>query len=329
MPEQAPLEITESNLLGVHAVGVEDIQAYFSGKSLRDVMSSMPEPSYVSIDSSRSVKVLELDALGKEVDHTRTLVLGLPFLNGLAPHQYMRARALQILVDPNVPMVVLPNNTRKNDAYSFTTEQRQRLASGNILPVGEVQMAAIERLQKLRGDLGAVQLSGYSQGASTVLAMGALGSTSVNIISINADEAPSKNYRTVKQLKKDFLAGGAFDVPGEAKESGITALAKAQSKPRFVADVVRFGIQSMHKDSKLIQTAMTDSVEALVNEAAVGNGVNIKLGYIATSPMFDPDSISTESHHLKVVKYTNGFERGHACGDNIIKHALMAADGIK
>lgn len=328
MSEFAPVEMTEANLLSIHQDGAERIRDYFGDKKLGDVMSTMPKPTYVDIDSSRQVQLLEIGAEGSELDFTRTIVLGLPFLNGLAPHQYMRAKALQLMVDPNVPVVVMPNNSYKNDAYTFTADQKRRLAYGSMLPVGEVEMAALERLQKLRGDLGAVQLTGYSQGGSTVLAMGAVGSSSVNVISINADEAPSKNYRNVKQLKTDFLAGGVFDVPAEAKDSGIRGLAKAQSKPRFIADVARFGVQSLKGESKLIQRAMADSVEAMVNEASF-NGVNVKLGYIATSPMFDPESIQTSAYNLKTVKYTDGFERGHACGYNIIKHALMAADGIR
>lgn len=323
IPEVSFEQLREENILGVSRV-----YDYFANKSLADVMQDMPEPTYVDIDDSRQVQLLELMPDTSDVDETRTIALGLPFLNGLAPHQFMRAKALQLMVGPEVPVVVMPNNSSKDSAYSLTDEQRARLAGGNIKPIGEIQVAAFEKLNATKRALGALQLTGYSQGGLTVLAMGAVGSAELHVTSINADEAPSKMGRNLKQLKSDFLDGGMFDVPNEAKETDIDALVEAMTKPKFTIDVARFVAQSLRKDSKLIQYAMTGSAENVVAEAAT-SGVPIKLGYVKASPMFDPASIMTEDNHVGFVSYRAGFERGHAVGDNIIKHALMAKQGIR
>lgn len=328
MMNEAHIPIVElESVRSEHAIGVNRIYDYFANKSLDDVMQDMPEPTYVDIDDSRQVQLLELMPDGSDIDPTRTIALGLPFLNGLAPHQFMRAKAMQLLVGPEVPVVVMPNNSHKNEAYTFTDNQRLRLAEGNIKPLGEIQVAAFERLNATKRALGALQITGYSQGALTALAMGAVGSAELNVTTINADEAPSKLGRTAKQLKSDFLAGGMFDVPNEAKDTDIDALMTAISKPRFILDIVRFGIQSVRRDSKLIQQAMTGSADHLVTIAAT-SGADIKLGYVEGSPIFNTSSIMTEADNVRLVAYGKGFDRGHASGDNIIKHALMAADGL-
>lgn len=325
---EANIPIVElKSLRSEHAMGVNRVYDYFANKSLDDVMQDMPEPTYVDIDDSRQVQLLELMPDTSDFDPTRTIALGLPFLNGLAPHQFMRAKALQLLVGPEVPVIVMPNNSHKNEAYNFTDDQRLRLAEGNIKPLGEIQVAAFERLQATRRALGALQITGYSQGALTALAMGAVGSAELNVTAINADEAPSKMGRRAKELQKDFSAGGIWDVSDEARDTDIDALMAAQSRPKFIADVVRLFVQSKRRDSRLIQQAMTGSADHLVTIAAT-SGANIKLGYVQGSPMFNTSSIMTEADNVRLVAYGQGFDRGHASGDNIIKHALMAADGL-
>lgn len=305
---------------------VSNIRNHWRDKSLDDVYGEMPVPHNVGISGDRRVQLLELMPESDDYDTTNTVVLGLPFLNGLSAHQYIRAKSMQ-LMNPDVPLVVMPNNSHKESAYSFNDEDRKKLATGDITPLGEIEMQALEQFDRKIRRLGVMSLTGYSQGALTVLAMGAVGSGQLNVNVINADEAPSKTGRSAKELQKDFLAGGMFDVPDEAKETEISALEQALSRPRFILDVARFGIQSLRSDSKLIHHAMSGSANNLV-EAASNQDVPIKLGFIESSPMFDPASITTDAENVTIVGYGEGFSRGHATGDNVIKHALLAQDGL-
>jgi hypothetical protein len=329
MSEVISQEITYERLINQnpsYAEGIQRVYEHWANKSLRDVMQEMPEPTYVPIDDNRSVQLLEVQP-NDEVDETNTIALGLPFLNGITPHHYIRAKSLQLMVNPDAPVVMMPNNSSKKIAYELTSNDREHLAKGDIRPIGAIEMLALEQLNKIRS-LGSVSLTGYSQGASTVLAMGAFGSAELNISVINADEAPSKTGRTTKKLKSDFMAGGMFDVPNEAQDADIDALTDAMSKPKFILDIARFGLQSVRQDSKLLQGAMAGSVDTLVSDVTV-SGVPIKLGYVTTSPMFDPESIDKRHPNVRIVGYTGDrFALGHAVGDHVIKHALMAKHGL-
>jgi hypothetical protein len=309
-----------------YAEGIERVYDYWANQSLSKVLSEMPAPDYVQIANDRKVQLLRVEPT-EEIDDTQTIALGLPFLNGITPHHYIRAKTLQLMVNPHVPVVIMPNNSHKNEAYQLTDQDRDLLAKGNISPIGAIEMLALEELNKIR-KLGNVSLTGYSQGASTVLAMGAFGSTELDVKVINADEAPSKSDRNKKQLKSDFMAGGIFDVPNEAHDADIDALNEAVTKPKFILDIIRFGIQSMRKDSQLLQGAMAGSVDTLVSDVTV-SGVPVKLGYVTESPMFDPESIDKRHANVRLVGYTGDrFARGHAVGDHVIKHALMAKHGL-
>ncbi len=308
--------------------GVLRAYNHWAGKDLRDVVTEMPEPTYVPIDEMRDVQLMQILPDSADFDTTRTTALGLPFLNGLSPHQYIRAKTLQLILDPEVPLIVMPNNSSKNSAYTFTTEDRRRLAMGNIRPLGEIELLAFEELDKQRS-LGALSITGYSQGALTALAMGAVGSSRLHVTNINADEAPSKFGRSVKRLAKDFQSGGLSQLFGAVKDADIDALSEAMRAPGLLLDIVRFGMQSLRADSKLIQRSMVGDVDGLVAGVDLQD-VPVKLGFVEGSPMFSPSFESADllSKHVTTIGYDGPGNRGHATGDNVILHALMAVDGL-
>lgn len=325
MSEVIVTQVNFDDVLPAYAENIDRAYAYWANKTVPEFMAEMPDPTDIAISDDRTVRLLDLTPA--DYDDSETVVLGLPFLNGFAPHQLVRAKTLQMLLGPEVPVVVMPNNDRKHSAYSFTKNQLERLRLGSAAPLGEVQLEALEGLH-LRRPLGAVSITGYSQGGTTALAMGAKGSTLLDIRHINGDEVTSKTGRDIKGLKKDFMSGGMFDVPNEAKEADIDVLNKVMNKPRFLLDIARFGIRMTDSESKLIQGVLAGSVDRMVGRAAQ-NGVGIHLGYIHNSPMFDPASISPDHDNVSISRYVSELlKHGHATGDHPMKHGLLALLGL-
>ncbi len=310
-------------------LGLERVATYWEGKSLPDVVAEMPFADTIAIDAMRDVKLVEIEPEGDDNDPSRTLVVGLPYLNGYTPHHYIRAKTLQLLVAPQSSVWIMPNSVDNKPAYEFTAKQKEMLARGDIMPLGEVQTMAFEKLAERAGrKLGALSLTGYSQGALTVLAMGATNSM-LNIERINADEPPSKTDRTHKQLKKDFLKSSSLgNLRSAVSNAEITALSQAMNIPRLSLDLLKFGINSQKADAKLLHQAMTGSADALV-ERSLSKGIVVKLGSIAGSCLFDPASISTVSDGLEMVHYNGPQFNKHATGDTPQLHALMAEQGLR
>lgn len=309
------------------AAMIDGAYSYWQGKSLSDVIQEMPEPVHVDIGDDRTVKLIEVAPSGFDHDLDRDIVLGLPFLNGYTPHHYIRAKTLQLLTNPNASVWILPNNGTADQAYDFNSNETKRLATGDIRPLGELYIRAFENLST---QVGTLALSGYSQGGLTTLAMAAVGSDRLMIDRVNADEAPSVTDRSAKQLSRDFTrSGGWGDLKGAVKDANIQALSEAMSTPRLVKDIAKFGAASLTKQARLLKQAMSGSAHELV-EAAVNNGVHVKLGSVAASKLFEIESIDVNSTMLTTVQYVGApFEHRHATGDNVIAHGVMANHGLQ
>jgi len=309
---------------------IDQVHDYWAGRSFRDVVAEMPAAQPVAIDDMRDVQLVEIEPRLGEADNSRAILLAQPYLNGYTPHHYIRAKTLQLLAGPNHSVWLLPNSVDRKPAYTFTAEEKARLAEGNMLPFGEVFSRAFEVIDRQRKyGLGALSIAGYSQGGLTSLAMGAT-SAELNIERINADETPSMTDRDSKTLRKHFQTStGLTDLPGAVKDAGIHALSQAMNLPRLSLDLARFGKATFTSEAKLLNEAMKGSADYLV-ERAVAKGILVKLGYVAGSHLFDPESITTESEGLKVVRYDGTmFNRKHATGDNVIAHAVMADQGLR
>lgn len=310
--------------------GIDRVHQYWEGKNLRDVMAEMPAAQSISIDDMRDVQLVEIEPDLNEADNSRAILLAQPYLNGYTPHHYIRAKTLQLLAGPNHAIWLLPNSVDKKPAYTFTSAERDRLTQGNMMPLGEVFSRAFEIIggQRKYGGLGALSITGYSQGGLTALAMGAVNSD-LQIDRVNADEAPSIRDRDAKTLSKDFkTSSGFWELRGAVKDSNVKALSQAMNLPRFGVDIARFAAQLGTADAKMLNEAMKGSADYLV-ERTVRKGVFVKLGYIAGSSLFDPESIDTQSDGLRIVRYEGEmFKYRHPTGDNVISHAVMASHGL-
>ena len=293
---------------------------------LQELVHRQADTLHVPIDDgARHVQMLYLPPKG-DVDETRTIALGTPYLNGISVPQYIRAKTLQELAAPNVGMYLMPNNTSRNSAYALNPEEQRRLHKGDISPLGEMKMAALEQLNKAR-PMGSLALTGYSQDALTVLAMGAAGSNTLHVSMINADEADSKIGRSAKDLQKDFTKPGITPLRNAIKDADIDALTQAMNPLRLGRDFFSFSREKPRPDSKAIHYALTGDANYLL-DALIYGGTPVKLGFAADTLIFDPESIRPDHDNLRVVRYNGRYDRGHATGDNVIAHALMAQDGL-
>lgn len=310
--------------------GIERVEQHWAGKSLKDVAAEMPQTEYIPVDDERAVELLELRPPDALHDTSREIILGLPYLNSVTPHHYIRAKTLQLLAGPSHSVWVLPNNSRGHTAYTFTGKEKIRLARGDMSPLGEMHTRAFEKLHHdLSGGLGAISLTGYSQGGLTALAMAAVNGSSLNIVNVNADEVPSVGDRKAPELASDFKSSSpAKDFFGAIRDAEIPALSQAMNKFRATRDVLRFLLESKTLEGKLMNEAMTGTVNELV-QRSINNGVAVKLGRMAGSTLFDPESITVNSDGLRIVTYEGApFDRLHGTGDNPYAHAFAADHGI-
>ena len=329
MPENVlRVETYESMMNGQLRSSIERVHNYWSGKSLRDVVEEMPEPTVVSINEMHDVAVVQIEPNSIDYDQSRDILLALPYLNGYTPHHYIRAKTLQLLATPNHNMWLLPNRIGNKPAYSFDSDQRKLLSEGNMSPLGEVYYGAFDAINRDR-TLGAVSVSGYSQGALTALAIAGVNQTSFSIERVNADEAPSQIDRDEKHLQRDFMKSSSlFNLMAAVKNADIKPLSQAMNIPRLVLDRARFSMNSQSSEAKMIHNAMTGSASELVRRA-VESGAAVKLGYIAGSTLFDPSSVGYARNGLDIVEYQGApFDRKHASGDNVVAHAIMALQGL-
>lgn len=300
-------------------------QHHFYGMSLAEVEQEMPAAQRVDIGDGRSVEVAIIDP-EDERDEQNDLVLAEPYLNGWTAHHYIRARAMQDIVAPNSRVIVLPNSSFGREAYSFTDTEQQKLRQGDITPLSEQQMKALEHLKT-----ETAWLTGYSQGGTSVLGIASVGSDKIDVAKVNADEVPSETGRDAKALQKAFMeSGGLGALRAAVRDAGVDALAEAMSLRRLAVDLTKFGLVSQRRWAKDIAQTMTGSAEELVRGAVRQLGTHaVKLGFIEGSSLFDPGSLSPETEQaVRLVHYKGNFMHGHASGDNVYLHAAMVRDGL-
>ncbi len=302
-------------------------QHHFYGMNLAEVEQEMPDAQRIGIYDGRTVEVAVVDPdSGEDRDEQDDLVLAEPYLNGWTPHHYIRAKALQHIVAPNSRVIVLPNSSFGHQSYSFTDTEQQKLKHGDIAPLSEQQMKALERL-----DIKTAWLTGYSQGATNVLGIASIGSDKIDVAKVNADEVPSETGRDAKALQKAFMeSGGLGALRAAVRDACINALAEAMSPRRLAVDLTKFGLVSQRGWAKDMAQTMTGSAEGLVQGAIRQLGKHaVKVGFIEGSSLFDPSSLSPETEQaIRLVHYKGNLMHGHASGDNVYMHAAMVRDGL-
>jgi pimeloyl-ACP methyl ester carboxylesterase len=251
------------------------------------------------------------------------MVLGLPFQQGWKPSMYIRAEYARQLIAPDSRMVVLPNNTNKEQFYAFSGEDRAKMADGNLDPFFERHLRVLEELD-VRGE---ALLTGYSMGALTAVGIAAKCSNTFGVRVINADELPVGG-RKPKELKKAFMKSGGWGEQRKAiADAKISALSSALNTGRLALDYAQFGLSTFDADNKALHAGMArgDFGGLLRRAQANSPEATIKLGHVVGSQLFLP-SAEVDLNGFDIREYTGDATHMHATGDNVAAHALMILD---
>jgi hypothetical protein len=299
---------------------IEKIIDKWQKNSLETVEKHMPETTVVDL-GERAVRAAILAPEG--ADHETTLVMPLPFQQAWKPSMFIRAELTRRIVAPHSQMIIFPH--AKED-YFLTKEERKSMRAGNVTPLVELEIRALEALE-----VGKIALTGYSLGAFLSINIAAHGSKDIDVASVNADESPSQLGRSAKQLQKAFLkSGGWGDQRAAMSDSAIPSINEALSVPRLAVDYAKFGLESVTRaESKAISGSMAGHVTKEIENILAHNDVgHIKLGHVEGSQLFDGNGYLPEDPRLTVKMYTGKAARMHSTGDNVVAHALMALDGL-
>jgi pimeloyl-ACP methyl ester carboxylesterase len=305
-----------SNYLNVQSL--EETQAYWQTRSFDDVRAAMPEPQ-----ATKHGGAVVLEPTSSDRDDTYTMVLGLPFQQGWKPSMYIRAEYARQLIAPDSRMVVLPNNTNKEQYYNFSGEDRAKMESGNLGPFFERHLRVLEEL----GVRGETLLTGYSLGGLTVMGIAAKCPSSFDVRTVNADELPTGG-REPKKLQKAFMKSGGWGEQRQAiADAKLPVLSTALNTGRLALDYARFGLSTFDADNKALHAGMArGDFGGLLRQARENlPEATIKLGRIADSQLFLP-SAEVDLSGFDVREYTGSAAHMHATGDNVAAHALMILD---
>lgn len=259
-----------------------------------------------------------------------TVALAFPFQQPLNDTMILRTAFMQQAVLPNSSVLLLPNIHRgANQTFSFSNEDKTRLAEGSLAPLAEKYARVFEKLQ-----ISTISLTGYSQGARTSLEIAAVGSDAFEVSRINADETPSERDRNAKQLQKDFMKSGGYGEQVKSMgESGFGELMEDYTGFSLMLDYAKFGIASLGRVSKLIHQGMTGSVNDSLRRALDHYPeLRVKLGVVEGSLLSDLKDLKvkkSQSHRVKVAHYSGAAANRHTTGDNYAAHALMVKHGLK
>jgi hypothetical protein len=292
-----------------------EVHEKWASMSLDDLHTEAVEYASISRNGS-TTRSLILEPKGERND--TTVVLALPHQQAAKDSMIIRARIAQELVAPNSRMVLLPNNSDKGTYYDFSENDIARLRMG-LMPLAEQQMRMLESLRVEKA-----VLSGYSLGGLAVAALAAMPNTSIDVIGLNIDEAPSKNGRTAKELKKDFLSSGGWGAQRAAiKDAQLPILNEVQSIAGLAIDYAHFGLASLSKSNKAIAQGMDGNTLAVYLNSVRRQypDAPIKLGKVVGSKLLEIDS--------EVLEYTGVGTHMHATGDNPFAHALMMKHGLQ
>jgi pimeloyl-ACP methyl ester carboxylesterase len=286
-------------------------------RSLSAVLEHIPRP--IQVDGN--TKITRLPAITSEKSDLPIGLL-LPHQQAFTPAHAVRAALFQELIAPEHDVIVMANNGLASDSYRFNKAQRAILKNGDFSPFAEQQARTLVTL-----GISNIAITGYSLGARLAVELGS--TDELEIVALNADEAPTAAGRSPKQLQKDFLASGGWGEQRAAiDDSGVLAVRQAYAPHKLAYDYAKFGIATLNPDNAAIKNAMQGSMaESLAKARRANPQMPIKLGRVAGSQLTDLSDIDTTD--VTVRTYTGEAARKHATGDNPIAHALMAYDGLR
>jgi len=301
--------------------------------TLGDINSQMAElrPAYVDIGRNETVGVVSLVPDAKDYDETSHVALMLPHQQSWKPSMFIRAKIMQQTVAPNSTIHVFPNNSVGKRYYQFPAEMISRVTQGllaadaGIVLLGNMQAAALEKL--VGRNPSDLKLTGYSMGGLAALSVASMSNHDLPISHVNADEVPSAENRDVLSLRKDFFHSSSWGRQRAAvRDSGLPALSKALNRPRMAGDLAKFALALGIQENQVLEQSMTGSADALIAKVEANPSIKIKLGYVAGSKIFQPQS--TYSSRSVRQQYGTDDDYRHAFADNVFAHALMVRDGF-
>lgn len=248
------------------------------------------------------------------------VALAHPFLQGLNDTMILRASFMQQAVMPNTRVLMIPNQT-----FTFSAEDKVRLAEGSLRPLGEKIMRVLEKKRTAQ-----VSITGYSQGSNAAVETAAVGSDVVEVVALNADEVASAPDRASGQLRKDFRKSSGYNQQRKSMgESGFGSLMEQYAGDTLLLDYAKFGIASLGRASRLIQAGMTGSIRQSFREALIRYpDMRVKFGVVEGSNMSQLEDL-TLPRRAKIARYTGAAANGHTTGDNYAAHALMVKHGLQ
>lgn len=300
-----------------------------ASRSLEKLLQDMPEVKSAPVDDHTELLYVDMPAI-EDGDSSEAVVLSLPHANGWKPHMYLRARYLQEAAAPEKRLIVLPNNTLGDRAYTLDDEELERVESGDLRPIAEQQARLILQL-----GIGRVSLMGYSLGAMDAAVLAKVLKDDAELVTIGVFEAPNVMERSDKELRKGFTAPGLGGLARAVKESQIPALSEAMKKRKVAWDILKFGLATekwspfADPANKALLGAMQkdrlfrDLRPALNAQPEVGLVLAAAEHSLITPPeqLYFHYEQTKNDHNNGDMLAVSGY--GHEMGDNIVVHALL------
>lgn len=223
--------------------------------------------SLITLGESRvALGLVESSQRGKDFNETHLSLLLAPYGNGLSPAMMLRGMMLQrSLGDGTSPLLILPNNTVSERAYTFASEDDD---FSPLSFLGEQQARAVQQFVKSKTKKDVTyDLIGYSQGAAV---MPHVAQYLGGVRSMVSGDAPNTQAdRTPKQLKKDFMKTSLGDLNGAILDSRILALNHFQgvrengrTTSRQLLSLLNALRSSRLLENRLLHTAMAGDTHA-------------------------------------------------------------------
>jgi hypothetical protein len=253
-----------------------------------------------------------------EPDSKHAIIMPLPYANGWGPHVAYRAKLLQDSLEVPQRVIVFPNNTAFNTAYTFAKNEELEVSSGRFDAIAHKQFKTLDAL-----GVESFHYIGYSQGASVGAVALKLASKSgyFEAKASGLFEAPNMIARTKKELSKAFTAGGVKPLNRAVNDSGIPGLSEAQysrgglDAPKQLGKFAVFGLGTLRAANKAIKNGFTYN-RFFKEVDMIDTSVPVLTGAALETKIADPELVAERGGII-----VNGY--GHEMGDNIVVHAII------
>jgi len=193
-----------------------DVHEAAAQMSLADCMEENIERSVTDLANGKQMGMVDLRH-DEEADTSEALVMPLPYANGFGPAMRIRARYIQAAMDIPRRMLVFPNNTLTETWYDLDPAQEASID----LADGILETLAKNGIKK-------AHIIGFSQAAMVGAKMLYRSSGDIDFTGSILGDAPNVDWRTEKELQKDFTRGGIAPLNKAINDSGLPALSEAQ-----------------------------------------------------------------------------------------------------